>query len=157
MRDRRGFLKLVTSVASVLAAALAGIPALFAFGSPAFRAKRPDDWINLGPVSRFQPEVPSKVDVAQTVNDAWVQSRAVRNVWVYTEDGESFTVYNPRCTHLGCSYAYHQEHKIFQCPCHMGQFDVRSGAVVGGPPPRALDRLPVKVEDGILYAAYREL
>lgn len=157
MRDRRRFLKVVTAIAGALAAALAGLPALFAFTSPAFRGKRPDDWINLGSVTRFEPEVATKVDFAQTVNDAWVETRTVRSVWVFTEDGENFTVYNPRCTHLGCSYAYVPEKNIFHCPCHVGQFDVRTGAVVAGPPPRPLDRLPVKVEEGTLFAAYREL
>ncbi|HEX9704822.1 MAG TPA: ubiquinol-cytochrome c reductase iron-sulfur subunit [Gemmatimonadales bacterium] len=156
MRDRRAFLKLVSGVTSLLGAALAAVPALVAFLSPAFRRKRADDWVSLGSADRFDLDVPVRVDFAQTVTDAWVQNRAVRNVWVYTEDGEAFTVYNPRCTHLGCSYAFVKESALFLCPCHLGQFDTRTGAVVGGPPARGLDRLPVKVEDGILYAAYRE-
>jgi Rieske Fe-S protein len=28
--------------------------------------------------------------------------------------------------------------------------------VLGGPPPRPLDTLPVKVEDGVLYAEYQD-
>jgi len=156
MPDRRGFLKLVTTVGGFLSAAFAGIPALISFASPAFRRKPPENWIKLGDVSRFAPEVPVKVDFAQTVSDAWVESRAVRSVWVYTEDGEHYTVYNPRCTHLGCTYAWVKESGIFQCPCHFGQFDPRTGAVVGGPPPRPLDRLETKVEAGVLYTVYRE-
>ncbi len=77
-------------------------------------------------------------------------------MWIYTEDGEHFTVYNGRCTHLGCNYALDQEKKVFRCPCHTGFFDLKSGAVLGGPPPRPLDTLPVKVEDGVLYAAYED-
>jgi len=157
MRDRRAFLKVISTVMGFLATALAGVPALLAWVSPAFRRAGTDAWTKLGPTDRFDLEVPVKVDFAQTVTDAWVESRTVRSVWVYTEDGENFTVYNPRCTHLGCSYAFVKDTGVFQCPCHLGLFDPRTGAVVGGPPPRPLDRLPIKVEDGVLYAVYREL
>ena len=44
----------------------------------------------------------------------------------------------------------------FRCPCHEGVFDVKTGAVLAGPPPRALDRLETKIENGDLYAAYRD-
>ena len=156
MRDRRWFLKLVSSVTGLLGVTLAAVPAVVAFFSPLLRRKRTEDWINLGSVDRFEPDVPLKVDFAQTVDDAWNQRREVRTVWVYTEDGEAFTVYHPRCTHLGCSYMYVKENATFLCPCHLGQFDARTGAVVGGPPARGLDKLQVKIEDGILYTVYRE-
>jgi len=153
---RRTFLKWATGVGGFFSALLAGVPALRAFLSPTFRHKRQEKWIRLGEVDQFDPEVPTKVDFVDTVNDAWVEARRLRNVWIYTEDGEHFTVYNGRCTHLGCNYALDQEKKVFRCPCHTGFFDLKSGAVLGGPPPRPLDTLPVKVEDGVLYAAYED-
>jgi Rieske Fe-S protein len=96
-----------------------------------------------------------KVDFVDTESDAWVESRVLRNVWLYTDDGETFTVFSGRCTHLGCSYGFDKKAAVFVCPCHQGKFDLKTGAVLGGPPPRPLDQLQVKVEDGILYAAYR--
>jgi menaquinol-cytochrome c reductase iron-sulfur subunit len=156
MPDRRGFLKLVAGLGGVLTTLLGAVPTLVAFASPAFRRKRAEPWIKLGNVGRFQPDLPVQVEFSQTVTDAWVESRALRSVWVYTADGTSFTVYNPRCTHLGCSYAWVKDKGVFQCPCHFGQFDPKTGAVVSGPPPRPLDRLEAKVEDGILYTIYGE-
>ncbi len=153
---RRAFLRWATGLGGFFSALLAGVPALRAFLSPTFRHKRQEKWIRLGEVDQFDPEVPTKVDFVDTVNDAWVETRRLRNVWIYTEDGEHFTVYNGRCTHLGCNYALDQEKKVFRCPCHTGFFDLKSGAVLGGPPPRPLDTLPVKVEDGVLYAAYED-
>src|SRR6266540_1445115 len=35
-------------------------------------------------------------------------------------------------------------------------FDVKTGAVLAGPPPRPLDTLEWKVEDGMLYCAYQD-
>ena len=155
MQDRRSFLKLASAVGGAVVAALAGIPALRAFVSPAFRQKVSEKWIKLGDVSNFETGVPVKVDFVDTESDAWVESRVLRNVWLYTEDGEKFTVYNGRCTHLGCSYGFDQESGQFVCPCHDGEFDLKTGEVLGGPPPRGLDQLAVKVDDGILYTAYR--
>ena len=156
MPDRRGFLKLVAAVGGFLSAALAGIPALVSFASPALRRKPAQTWVKLANVGQFEPEVPMRVDFAQTVADAWVETRTVRSVWVYTEDGTHFTVYDPRCTHLGCGYAWIKEAGVFECPCHFGKFEPRTGAVVAGPAPRPLDRLETKIEDEVLYAAYRE-
>ena len=153
---RRAFLKWATAIGGFLSGLLAGAPTLRAFFSPTFRHERAEKWIRLGEVDQFDPEVPTKIDFVDTVTDAWVETRRLRNVWVYTEDGEQFTVYNGRCTHLGCNYFFDEPENVFRCPCHTGFFDVKSGAVLGGPPPRGLDVLDVRVEDGILYASYRD-
>jgi nitrite reductase/ring-hydroxylating ferredoxin subunit len=116
---RRRFLRWATAVGGVLSAALAGIPAARAFLSPAFRRPREEKWIKLGEVDAFDTEQPTKVDFVDTVNDAWVATRRLRNVWVYTEDGETFKVYNGRCTHLGCNYSLDPEKNVFRCPCHI--------------------------------------
>lgn len=153
---RRTFLRWATAIGGVLSAFLAGVPAARAFLSPTFRRTREEKWIRLGEVDQFEPDVPTKVDFVDAVSDAWVETRRLRNVWIYTEDGETFRVYNGRCTHLGCNYSLDEEKNVFRCPCHTGFFDLKTGAVLGGPPPRPLDTLDVKVEDGILYARYQD-
>lgn len=153
---RRTFLKWCTAASALVSAALAGFPALRAFVSPTFRRPRPETWIKLGEADLFDLDVPTKVDFVQTVTDAWVENRVLRGVWVYTEDGEKFTVYSGRCTHLGCGYGFDKARTEFRCPCHEGVFDLKTGAVLAGPPPRPLDRLDTKIENGDLYAAYRD-
>lgn len=153
---RRAFLKWATVIGGFVAAALAGLPAARAFLFPAFRRSRPEKWIRLGEASSFAWDEPVKVDFVDAVRDAWVEARRPRNVWVHTTNGEQFTVYSGRCTHLGCNYAFDAEQKVFRCPCHMGYYDVKTGAVLGGPPPRPLDALEVKVENGVLFARYQE-
>ncbi len=155
MSDRRSFLKLMSALGGAVVAALAGVPAIRAFVSPAFRRKSLEKWVKLGDAGTFELGVPVKVDFVDTENDAWVETRVMRNVWIYSEDGESFLVYSGRCTHLGCSFGFDKDSGNFVCPCHMGMFDLKTGSVLAGPPPRPLDRLESKVEDGILYAAYR--
>lgn len=155
-RGRRAFLKWATAVGGFVAVALAGFPAVRAFLSPAFRKLRPEKWIRLGETGRFAWDEPVRVDFVDAVRDAWVEARRPRSVWVYTTNGEHFTVYSGRCTHLGCNFAYDTETSVFRCPCHMGYYDVKTGAVLGGPPPRPLDVLDVKLEDGVLYARYQD-
>lgn len=48
------------------------------------------------------------------------------------------------CTHLGCIVQWQDAKKGFYCPCHDGHFD-QFGEVVSGPPPLALEQIPVKV------------
>ncbi len=145
----------MTALGSVLSGVLVGFPAVRAFLSPAFRPPPPKQWIKLGEAEQIETGVPTRIDFSQTVHDAWVENRALRGVWVYTDDGEKFTVYSGQCTHLGCSFAFEKDAHRFQCPCHHGMFDVKTGAVLDGPPPRPLDQLEAKVEKGILYAAYQ--
>lgn len=161
---RRTFLKWATAASSGIIAILAGVPVVRAFLSPVFRRREETRWIKVGEADLFDVGVPTKVDFSETINDAWVQNRVLRNVWVYTEDGEHFTVYNGRCTHLGCSYRfdkdpdpeYHRQPNVFHCPCHHGVFELKQGTVLAGPPPRSLDPLTTKIEGGMLYVAYQD-
>jgi menaquinol-cytochrome c reductase iron-sulfur subunit len=160
--DRRRTIKWLAAASAGLSATLAGVPALRAFLFPAFRRPEEQRWFKLGDTSLFKPGTPTKVDVAETVADGWVENRVLRAVWVYTEDGARFTAYSGRCTHLGCSFVfdqaadprYHREPNVFHCPCHHGVFDPKTGAVVRGPPPRPLDTLETKLEGTTLFAAY---
>ena len=106
-------------------------------------------------VATLDVDVPIKVDFVEAENDAWVETRALRTVWLYTEDQEKFTAFSGVCTHLGCSFGFDAEKKRYHCPCHHGLFDMKTGAVIGGPPPRALDALPVKVENGEVHVLYQ--
>lgn len=49
------------------------------------------------------------------------------------------------CTHLGCVVSWEDDKAEFLCPCHGGRFSAE-GAVLGGPPPKPLEAMPVAVE-----------
>lgn len=57
---------------------------------------------------------------------------------------------SPVCTHLGCLVTFSRHKNAFICPCHGGRYDVE-GNVIGGPPLRALTRLPMRVDQGKVY------
>jgi Rieske Fe-S protein len=67
---------------------------------------------------------------------------------------DGIVAYSGVCTHAGCDVsAWSAETRMFKCPCHESQFDPRdSGRVVGGPAPRRLPRLPVKLVDRVPVA-----
>lgn len=156
---RRRFLRWMGGIGATLMGLIVGVPALSAFFSPALKKPSKKSWIRVADdVSTLDIGVPIKVDFIEETNDAWVESRALRSVWLYTEDGETFTAFSGVCTHLGCSYAFDADKKRYHCPCHHGLFDMKTGAVIGGPPPRPLDTLPVRVRDGevqVLYQSFR--
>jgi len=53
------------------------------------------------------------------------------------------------CTHLGCIVQWEKEKQAFLCPCHAGHYTAE-GAVISGPPPKPLARLPLVVANGAI-------
>jgi rieske iron-sulfur protein len=68
---------------------------------------------------------------------------------------EGVVVYSAFCTHQGCPVSmWEPKTNSLLCSCHASQFDPReAGEVVGGPAPRRLATLPVKIEDGKVVVA----
>jgi cytochrome b6-f complex iron-sulfur subunit len=62
-------------------------------------------------------------------------------------DEKGFLSLSARCTHLGCMVVWNRDHRMFLCPCHGGKFDAE-GRNVEGPPPRPLDLLALRLDDG---------
>lgn len=145
---------------SILGAAVSGIAAsatsVMAFLSPALRKPSEKAWTRvMDDVNTVDIGIPFRVDFAESVDDAWIQSQSLRSVWLYTEDAVEFKAFSGVCTHLGCRVSLDTDKQRFHCPCLHGLFDMRTGEVLGGPPPRALDLLPVKVEDGEVHVRYQ--
>lgn len=67
-------------------------------------------------------------------------------------DETRWAAYSQRCTHLSCPVLYAPERGRLECPCHDGAFDVATGRVLYGPPPRPLPRVILRVADGEIFA-----
>ena len=65
---------------------------------------------------------------------------------------EQYVAYMQACTHLSCPVTFSAKHGRIECPCHHGVFEVETGAVMSGPPPRPLPKIRLAVEDGRLFA-----
>ena len=65
--------------------------------------------------------------------------------------GNTFYAFDDVCTHAACSLADGDlEDATVICPCHMGQFDLATGEVLDGPPPKPMRVYPVEAVDGEL-------
>lgn len=69
-------------------------------------------------------------------------------VLVRTQAGELLAL-SAVCTHLGCIVQWEKEKQGFLCPCHAGHYSAE-GAVVSGPPPRPLSKIPFAVANGAI-------
>ncbi|WP_298707497.1 Rieske (2Fe-2S) protein [Chitinophaga sp.] len=74
-------------------------------------------------------------------------------ILVHTEDG-GFYAYEQKCTHLSCAVYYKPGTMKLECPCHNGWFDVKTGEVLQGPPPRPLKKLDVIFEGDNIYVQH---
>lgn len=63
-------------------------------------------------------------------------------------DGSALLAVDLACTHLGCTVTATESG--FACPCHGSRFDC-AGERLAGPAPRALARLAVNEERGIVH------
>jgi Rieske Fe-S protein len=157
--SRRTFLmRSLALVTGAIAASLAAL-GLGAITAPALR-KDASQW---SPIGRPGEPGPGEPDLA-TLNtplltsftklshDAYMAARPEQiPVFVINEGDSKFTVFDVRCTHLGCPISWDGDGEKFNCPCHGAVF-APDGKVLAGPPPKPLNRYETKLEDGVLYA-----
>lgn len=68
-------------------------------------------------------------------------------ILIRAADG-GYYAYEQKCTHLTCPVYYSKPNDRIECPCHEGGFDVHTGNVLYGPPPRPLDLIQIEVRNG---------
>lgn len=151
---RRSFVGyVIAALGAFIGTVLGAASAIFA-ASPALTQEKGEEF-TLGLAASFEVGVPKLIDLRMTVKDGWVVEETTRSVWVLRTDQDRFLTYNPKCTHLGCIVSWVPSQKVFRSPCHGGIFSPE-GDVLAGPPPRPLDRLENRVENGRLIVQYRE-
>jgi len=147
---RRKFLSLTTwAIGGVISAGLA-IPAIAYIVGPALKREEAQDWIRLGSASKVELGTPTLFKTKIKQQTGWIVNERELTVYVLTENGRDFIAMSNICTHLSCRVRWIAQQEQFFCPCHNGIF-AKDGRVLGGPPPRPLDRYDVKVEDGQLF------
>lgn len=63
---------------------------------------------------------------------------------------DGIVAYSGICTHAQCTVTgWIADKQVLNCPCHQSEYDPKQNAkVVGGPAPRPLAALPLKIKDG---------
>jgi menaquinol-cytochrome c reductase iron-sulfur subunit len=122
--------------------------------SPALR-RRAQSWVEVGRLDTLSVGEPAQLEYVTIVRDGYIEAKSQKAVWAVKQPDGAVTVFAPLCTHLGCGYHWDPTDRRFKCPCHGSVYDV-TGEVLAGPAPRALDRLPTKIEEGRLLVMYKE-
>lgn len=110
------------------------------------------DWLNRRAVPPGAHRIATVTDIA--VGGSLVFDYPAEHdscVLVRITDTE-FVAFGQKCTHLSCAVIPKVDQGVFQCPCHEGVFDLRTGRQLSGPPPRPLPRIILEIHDGEIYA-----
>lgn len=141
--NRRKFLVRLSIALGSIGAALVAVPsAAFLLGL----RKSPRIWRTVGKLDDFK--------VGQTVNVAfedpsplpWAGVTAQTTAWLRRVSDQDFIAFSTICTHLGCPVRWLSSADLFMCPCHGGVF-YSNGDVASGPPPKPLNRYPVRISN----------
>ncbi len=157
--SRRDFIKVTTGIVGGLIGAAIGLPAIAYVLDPAFKPGAKEGWIAVGKAADMQVGKPYPFSFTRVQVNGWERTSTTHGGFVirHSENPQDIIILNSRCTHLGCTVNWKEEAQAFVCPCHDAKFS-EQGAVLGGPPPRPLDRYTEfrLVDDGVLEIFYKE-
>jgi Rieske Fe-S protein len=157
--SRRDFIKVTTGIVGGLIGVFIGAPAVAYLLDPAFKAGGKEGWIGIGKVADMQVGVPYPFSFTRVQLNGWERTSTSHGGFAIrkSEDPKDILILNSRCTHLSCTVNWKEEAQAFVCPCHDAKFS-KEGVVLGGPPPRPLDRYDeFRVSDeGVLEIFYKE-
>jgi Rieske Fe-S protein len=157
--SRRDFIKVTTTIVGGAIGAAVGLPAIVYLLDPAFKSGAKEGWVPVGKIADMQIDVPYPFSFTRVQVNGWERTSTSHGGFALlrSADSNDILVLNSRCTHLSCTVNWHPEADAYICPCHDAKFS-KEGAVLGGPPPRPLDRYsPFRVtSDGVLEIYFRE-
>lgn len=152
---RRFFFATLLGMGSAGVGALLAVPVIRFVLHPLLASTTEKSWSDVGSVDEFQSiTAPVKKVVQFEQRDGWRRIMSEKPVYVVKDANGQLAVLSAVCTHLGCTVPWIEDQNKFLCPCHKGAFDP-TGKVIGGPAPRHMDSLPMKVEDGTLKIQYQ--
>lgn len=154
MATRRTFVLAAVGTALAAGSSVAGAALAFVLGPLRRNASREPALLDLGSSSAFDAvragtSLVEEVLVERTLEDAYMTRRGKERLAVIADPKAAcgLAALSTTCTHLGCGVSWDAARKQFLCPCHGGVYGP-GGAVVSGPPPRPLTRLPLVLSGG---------
>ena len=155
--SRNDFVKVSVGLLGTIMGAIVGLPAIGYIVSPAANKRETESWISAGPLENYPIGVPTLFSFTRTQINGWEKTANSYGVFILrnSEAEEDILALSNVCTHLSCRVNWDEARGEYTCPCHDAQFDV-DGKVLGGPPPRPLDRYEIKVEEGNIFIHFVE-
>ncbi|MEQ8785264.1 MAG: Rieske (2Fe-2S) protein [Pirellulaceae bacterium] len=143
---RRSFFAKLSIALSVVIGAAMTLPGVGFVLAPIFVWPRPK-WRDVGEVSKFPLGSTVLVNFQDPSPEAWAGVTAETGAWLRRSSETEFIAFSINCRHLGCPVRWLEEATLFMCPCHGGVY-YEDGEVAAGPPPQALARYPVRIQNG---------
>ena len=109
--------------------------------------KVPRLWRSVGKVGEFEIGTTVNVTLKDSSPLAWAGVTANTAAWLRRVGESEFIAFSVNCSHLGCPVRWLPKANLFMCPCHGGVY-YADGKVAAGPPPRALTRYAVRIQNG---------
>ncbi len=152
---RRSFLGALVALSAAGVSALLAIPLVRFSTFPLRKTATETDWSDVASVQELASlTAPTAKTITIERRDAWQTSSSQTAVYVLPSKDGQFRILSPICPHLGCSVRWVGDQDKFICPCHSGSFTA-DGERIAGPPPRSMDALESKVENGMLKVRYQ--
>jgi len=144
--SRRRFLARLSLGLSGIGAALVGVPVVGFLLAPLLR-QVPEQWQSVGAIDQFKVGETVQVPLSDPSPLPWAGVAAKTTAWLRRDSEQEFVAFAVNCTHLGCPVRWLQDAGLFMCPCHGGVY-YNDGSPAAGPPPRSLNRYPVRIQGG---------
>jgi len=152
--NRRSFFGALMAVGSIGMGALLSVPVLRYILYPLYAKASGTEWSDVGSVADFTVGTePVRKTITFAQRDGWREVVSAQSVYVNRTGDDNFEVLSAICPHLGCSVSWQKGQDEFVCPCHGGRF-APDGKHISGPPPRSMDRLPMRVNNGKLQVHF---
>jgi Rieske Fe-S protein len=126
----------------VAGAGVVGVAALAACGSKSKAAVAPAAATGAGALAKVA-DIPVGGAISATANG--------KPIILSQPSAGTVKAFSAVCTHMGCTVA--PADKELDCPCHGSKYDLATGAVIGGPAPKPLPAVAVKVVNGEVLPA----
>lgn len=127
--------------------------ALF-LGAAGFAGKSAINWRGASPLPAVRIEGAEGLEPGASLNFRYPTEQDSA-ILIRTAGGD-YHAYGQKCTHLACPVYYERQRQRLECPCHEGAFEVTTGNVLYGPPPRPLDLIELEVRGHEVWAVGRK-
>jgi menaquinol-cytochrome c reductase iron-sulfur subunit len=156
MTTRRMFTLAAIGTALATVSSVSGAVLAFVLAPLRRRAPQEPVLLDVGPASAFESlgagaSGPEEILVEHAVEDGYMTRRVKERFAIVrdTSAASGLVALGTTCSHLGCGVSWNAARNAFLCPCHGGVYG-SDGAVLAGPPPKPLTRLPLVVSGGRL-------
>jgi menaquinol-cytochrome c reductase iron-sulfur subunit len=153
MSSRRKVLEVAAVGTGIAAVAVAVAPLVSASLEPMHEAAAEAPWVDVAGEKEIAA-APFKATMRVAIRDGYfVTIVDAGAVWLQRKANREIFALSAACPHLGCGIGLASGG--FGCPCHESRFSL-DGIALKGPAPRAMDPLPLKIENGrVLVQALR--